>query len=199
MRYLNVNYWGRTRYWWLILLVGILLVAGGFAYWLWPGAGYAVASQLFGWLLVAAGVVQLCVSSGSRRPRGWGWWLAGGVIDIFAGFMLVRSVVLSEVMFPYFLAFIFVFWGIGAVVSAVCKRRRRYWWLYLVNGILMMFIGFFFIEAGYLQNVMMVSFLASLSFIYWGFSVAMIAYDMRPGDVAVAENDRNPSGSADVI
>lgn len=199
MRYLNVNYWGRTRYWWLILLVGILLVAGGFAYWLWPGAGYAVASQLFGWLLVAAGVVQLCVSSGSRRPRGWGWWLAGGVIDIFAGFMLVRSVVLSEVMFPYFLAFIFVFWGIGAVVSAVCQRRRRYWWLYLVNGILMMFIGFFFIEAGYLQNVMMVSFLASLSFIYWGFSVAMIAYDMRPGDVAVAENDRNPSGSADVI
>ena len=66
----------------------------------------AVASQIFGWLLILAGVVQLCVSAGVNRPRGWGWWLAGGVIDMFVGFLLVRSVVLSEIVFPYFLAIV---------------------------------------------------------------------------------------------
>lgn len=182
MKSLNLNYWGQTKYWWIVLVVGILMVLCGFAYWFWPVAGFAVASQIFGWLLVLAGIVQLCVSAGSDRPRGWGWWLAGGVIDMFIGFMLVRSIVLSEAVFPYFIAIIFLFWGISAIISSVSQRRRKYWWLYLINGILLMIIGFFFIEAGWVQNMMMTSFLTSLAFIYWGFSIAMLSYDMKPGE-----------------
>ena len=182
MKALKMNYWGHTKLWWLVLCVGILLVIGGFAYWFWPAAGYARASQIFGWLLVLTGIVQICVSAGINRPRGWGWWLAGGVIDLFVGFLLVRSIILSEFVFPYFLAFIFIFWGISALISGISQRQRKYWWLYLINGVLLLLIGFFFIEAGYLQDMMMVSFLAALSFIYWGFAVAMTAYDMRPTD-----------------
>ncbi len=100
MKALNLNYFGTTKAWWVVLLVGILLVIGGFAYWFWPMAGYAIASQIFGWLLVLAGVVQICVSAGPDRGKGWGWWLAGGVIDMFIGFMMVRSIVLSEAVFP---------------------------------------------------------------------------------------------------
>lgn len=115
MKALFSNFWGRSRYWWVVLVAGILMVLCGFAYWFWPVAGYAVASQIFGWLLVLLGVVQLLVSSGVNRPRGWGWWLAGGIIDMFIGFMMVRSIVLSEAVFPYFIAFIFIFWGISAL------------------------------------------------------------------------------------
>jgi hypothetical protein len=43
-----------------------------------------------------------------------------------------------------------------------------------------MLIGFFFIEAGWVQNMIMVSFLTSLAFIYWGFSICMVAYDIKP-------------------
>lgn len=182
MKALNGNLVGRTRAWWVILLVGILMVICGFSYWFWPVAGFAIASQIFGWLLVLAGIVQLCVASGRNYPRGWGWWIAGGVIDLFIGFMLVRSIVLSEAVFPYFLALIFIFWGISAVCSSVTRRDAKYWWLYLVNGILLMIIGFFFIEAGWIQDMMMTSFLTSLAFIYWGFSLAMGSYDMKPLD-----------------
>lgn len=171
---------GQSRMWWLVLVVGILMVIAGFAYWFFPAIGYAVASVLFGWMLIAAGIVQLCVSAGENRPRGWGWWLAGGVIDMFIGFMLVRSVTLAEAVFPYFIAFVFIFWGVSALVSAVYNRRRKYWWLELINGILLLVIGFFFLEAGYLANMVNVSFLTSLAFIYWGFTLAMSAYDMKP-------------------
>lgn len=178
------TFWGQSKAWWLVLIVGILMVIAGFAYWFFPAIGYAVASVLFGWMLIGAGVVQVCVSAGVDRPRGWGWWLAGGVIDMFVGFMLVRSVTLAEAVFPYFIAFVFIFWGVSALVSAVNTRRQRYWWLQLINGILLLVIGFFFLEAGYLQNMINVSFLTSLAFIYWGFSIAMASYDLRPSKAA---------------
>ena len=152
MKTLSFNFWGQTKYWWIVLLVGILMVLGGFAYWFWPAAGFAVASQIFGWLLILAGIVQLCVSAGVNRPRGWGWWLAGGVIDMFVGFMLVRSVILSEIVFPYFLSIVFIFWGIASIIASVGTRANRYWWMYLINGILLLLIGFFFLEAGYMQD-----------------------------------------------
>ncbi|MDE7368754.1 MAG: hypothetical protein K2N08_03145, partial [Muribaculaceae bacterium] len=64
--------------------------------------------------------------------------------------------------------------------SSVAVRGYRYWWLHLINGVLLLIIGFFFLEAGYVQNMIMVSFLTAVSFIYWGFSIAMTAYDMKP-------------------
>jgi len=180
MKTSNLNYWGISRYWWMVLIIGILMVLCGFAYWFWPVTGYAVASQIFGWMLILAGVVQLCVSAGNNRPTGWGWWLIGGIIDIFIGFMLVRSVILSEAVFPYFIAAVFFFWGISYVFGAVAQSKRRYWWLHLINGILLMVISFFFLEAGWIQNMEMTSFLTSLAFVYWGISISIISCDMRP-------------------
>ena len=71
MKALNVTNFGTTRAWWAVLLVGILMVIGGFAYWFWPEAGYAVASQIFGWHLILAGCVQLSVSFKTRPLSGY--------------------------------------------------------------------------------------------------------------------------------
>ena len=182
MKSVDLRTIGQTRWWWLVLAVGILLVIGGCAYWFWPGAGYAVASQIFGWLLVMTGIVQLCVAAGPNSPKGWGWWIAGGVLDMFIGFMLVRSVILSEAVFPYFLSFVFLYWGIEAFANAA-RRRNKYWWLGIINGILLAVIGFFFLEAGWTSNMYMVSFLASIAFIYWGFTIAIAAYDLKPEQI----------------
>lgn len=181
MKNLLSSFLGTSRYWWVVLVVGILMVVSGFTYWFWPMAGYAVASVLFGWMLILAGIVQLLVASGPDRGRGWGWWIAGGVIDIFIGFMLVRNVLLAESVFPYFLALIFAFWGINALCNGVALSRQKYWWIYIINGILLLVISYFFIEAGWVQNMEMVSLLTSLAFIYWGFSISAVAYELKPG------------------
>lgn len=180
MKTQGFNYFGTSRYWWLLLIAGILLILGGFAYWFWPAAGFAVASLLFGWLLVLTGAVQLCVSAGRNRPRGWGWWLTGGIINLFIGFLLVSNVFLAEAVLPYFLSFVFFYAGIMAFVQAFGGRRGSGWWLYLINGILLVVIAGFFLCGGYLQEMNMVSFLAALAFVYWGFMVSAFAYDIRP-------------------
>lgn len=179
MSALNQNLWGSSKYWWVVLILGIIMVLCGLVYWIWPIQGFAISSQIFGWLLILAGVVRLCISASRNRPHGWKWWLAGGVIDIFIGFMLVRSVLLSEIVFPYFLGIIFVFWGVGVLVSSVSSRNGRYWWLYLINGILLMIIGFLFFEGGYFQKAGMVSSLTALAFIYWGLLIAITSFDMK--------------------
>ncbi|MCF0214361.1 MAG: DUF308 domain-containing protein [Muribaculaceae bacterium] len=180
MKALNANFMGQTKAWWLIFAAGLLMIVCGFAYWLWPAAGFAVGSQIFGWMLILVGIVQLCVGTGPNRTAGWGWWIVGGVIDLFIGFTLVRSIMLSEMVFPYFIAFIFIYWGISAIINACSATQNKYWWLYLINGVLMLLIGFFFIEAGWVQNMLMSSFLLAIAFIYWGFSLTMVSYDLKP-------------------
>lgn len=180
MKSINLSYMGQTRWWWAVLVLGILLILGGVAYWLWPVEGFVTAAILFGWLLILAGIVQLCVAAGPDHPKGWGWWIAGGVIDLFVGFVLVRNLGLSEAVLPLFLAVVFIFWGIEAFVGAAMHTRYRYWWLGLINGILLCLIGFFFLEGSIVNNVFMVSFLTAIAFIYWGFSIAMVGYEMKP-------------------
>lgn len=170
----------QSRSWWAVLVVGILMVIAGFAYWLFPIIGYEVASILFGWMLVALGVVQLCVSGGNRRPRNWGWWLAGGILNMFVGFMLIRNITLAELLFPYFIAVVFIYSGVTTLVNAGMRGRRRFRWIHYVNGVILLLIGFLFFEAGYWANMYNVSFLTSLAFIYWGVTLVILSMDMKP-------------------
>lgn len=179
----TIKFYGQSKLWWLVLVVGILMVLGGFCYWFWPVEGYMVAAMLMGWILIAAGLIQLCVCAGpsENRPGGWGWWLVGGVLDLFIGFVLVRSLYLSMAVFPYFLAFFFIYWGLEQFVSAASNRRST-WWLAIINGILLCVIGFLFVESGIQSTEFMTSFLVSIAFIYWGFTVAIAGYEMKPLD-----------------
>lgn len=170
----------QSKWWWVVVLVGVLLVLAGFSYWMWPAIGYAVASNIFGWLVIMCGIIFLCVASGPDHPRAWGWWVAGGVIDLFVGFMLVRNVFLAESVLPWFLALLFIYWGVEAFIGAGYRRKKGYWWLDIINGVLLCAIGFFFCEAGYLSNMWMVTFLTSIGFIYWGFTLSITGYAMRP-------------------
>ena len=175
-----INFWGYTRWWWVILIVGIMMTIAGFAYWVYPIIGYEVVSMLFGWMMIIAGVVYLTASFSINRPKGWGWWLVGGILNIFLGFILVRSVLLSAMVLPFVFAILFFYWGMNALIGAIMTWKRRYWWINLINGILLLVISYFFVESGFFQDVMMISLLTSVAFIYWVFSIMIIANDMRP-------------------
>lgn len=182
MKQTDSTFYFQSRMWWLILAVGILMVIGGFCYWFWPAEGYMVASMLMGWMLIATGLVQVCVGASDNKPRSWGWWIAGGVLSMFVGFVMVRSLFLSMFLFPYFLAFFFVYWGIEQFMSAGNSPRRG-WWLPVVNGVLLCIIGFLFMESGVKGTAaqeFMTSFLVSLAFIYWGFTLCTVGYEVKP-------------------
>ena len=60
----------------------------------------------FGWLIFFSGVFETALAATSRHfITGRGWMLAGGVIEIILGLILISNVAISEVALPIILGF----------------------------------------------------------------------------------------------
>lgn len=94
------------RNWWLLLLVGILLLAVGVAVFFYPQQSYLGLAVLFGWLMLFSGVLEVALSSTNRHYiTGRGWMFVGGLFEIVLGFILVLNLSISAVTLPVVLGF----------------------------------------------------------------------------------------------
>lgn len=94
------------RYWWLLLVVGAALFVVGLLVFAFPARSYLGLSMLFGWLMLLSGVLEVVLSSVNRHfITGRGWMLAGGIIEIILGVILISHVALSAATLPVFLGF----------------------------------------------------------------------------------------------
>ena len=96
---------GRTvKYWWLMMLAGILCLAAGIAVFAFPLESYVVLSLLAGILMLFVGAAQLIVASTSSNYLTMrGYVLVGGVIDLLLGFLLCIYPALSMTFLPVML------------------------------------------------------------------------------------------------
>lgn len=105
-----------VRYWWLLLIVGIVLLAAGILTFVYPAQSYLSMAVLFGWLMLFAGVMEVVLSSTSRHfVTGRGWMLAGGIIEIVLGIILIFNVALSASVLPVVLGFWLLMRGFSAI------------------------------------------------------------------------------------
>jgi hypothetical protein len=97
------SFFGKTDYWWTILCIGILIAFVGLWMMFFPIDGYMFIARIFGWTLLIAGVFEIIVSATlEKHLSGWGWWLAGGILDVILGIILISNRILSEMVVPYF-------------------------------------------------------------------------------------------------
>ncbi len=178
---LNAHFWGKTHLWWVITTIGILLISGGCWLLFSPMTGYLTITTILLWLLILLGIVQLLVAFGTTRTtQGWGWWLAGGIIDIFLGFMMLGNMSLSTIILPYFLAFIFLYKGVINIVSAFSlATRHKAWWFYLANGLILLILATLFFISPFTAAIA-IDYLFAIAFIYWGISLILFSIDLRP-------------------
>lgn len=94
------------RYWWLLLAVGLLLLAVGILIFLFPARSYLGLSMLLGWVILLAGILEVVLSATNRHfITGRGWMLAGGIIEMILGLVLIFNVALAASMLPLLLGF----------------------------------------------------------------------------------------------
>ena len=100
-------FWGKSKYWWIILIPGILLIPCGCWFLFSPSVGYLTITTILLWMLILIGITQLLIAFNMARHHiGWGWWLAGGILDLFIGFIMLGNIAVSALMLPYFFAFV---------------------------------------------------------------------------------------------
>jgi len=104
------------RYWWLTMLVGVVLFVLGILVFVFPSWSYLGMSMLFGWVILLSGIMEVIVASANRHfVTGRGWMLAGGIIEIVLGVILIFNVALSAATLPMFLGFWLLLRGFSAI------------------------------------------------------------------------------------
>ena len=75
-----------SKYWWLKLIAGLILIVAGIVTLWYPAASYEALTLVFGIVIIISGIVQLTV--GIDNPRYYysrGWAIASVIIDIIIG------------------------------------------------------------------------------------------------------------------
>ena len=75
----------------------------------------------------------------------WGWGLAGGIIDLLFGSILLSNPALSAATLPFVVGFWIIIYGVMAFVDSFASKKagQSNWWLGTLNGLLAVIIGFF--------------------------------------------------------
>ena len=128
-----------VKNWWFSLLLGILYVVVAVSLMFAPLSGYAVLSILFSISMLFSGLLEISFAVSNRKNvSSWGWYLAGGIIDLILGIFLMASPGLSMEVLPFVLAFWLMFRGFSATGYSMDLKRygTRNWGWYMVFGIL---------------------------------------------------------------
>lgn len=174
-------FWGKSKYWWIVLIPGVLLIPCGCWFLFSPSVGYLTITTILLWMLILIGITQLLIAFNmARHHTGWGWWLAGGILDLFIGFIMLGNIAVSALMLPYFFAFVFLYKGVSNLISAFSSiSHHRSWWLYLFNALLLLIMSALFFTSPF-SALITIDLLVGIAFIYWGISLIFFSFDLRP-------------------
>ena len=104
-----------VKNWWLSLLVGLLYIIVAIYLMFAPLASYVALSILFSVSMFVSGLFEIAFALANKKGiSSWGWYLAGGIIDLILGIFLMASPGLSMEVLPFVLAFWLMFRGFSA-------------------------------------------------------------------------------------
>ncbi len=131
----------------LTVVLGILMIISGIWILASPGSSYAALPWALGICMIIEGIGQIFTWS-SRRKAGLagGWSLAGSIISVLAGIILVSSNFMQAAT-DLFLVYFFAAWllvvGIMSIGKSIqdASNSGSLWWLNLISGILLVICG----------------------------------------------------------
>lgn len=150
-----------SNHWWLSLLMGILFLITGTWVLLTPAQSYIALSMLFVITLIGSGIAEIFSGLYMRKEStGWGWIVAGGIVDLLIAFLLATDPALSLTILSFFIGFALLFRSTVAIGVSFDLRNngiRQWKWMMLMGVI---GLGFSFIV---LKNPVIIG----LTFVIW--------------------------------
>ena len=134
-----------THNWFMELIMGIIFIAVGIWVFNTPLASYVTLSILFAFTFLVTGIMELAFAITTRKyMEGWGWSLAGGVLDTLIGLLLVSTPSITMTILPIYVGFAVLFRSFMAIGLAVelNKQEVKNWAVLLFIGILGVLFAF---------------------------------------------------------
>ncbi len=170
-----------VKNWWLFLILGILLVLGGFWVTRTPVESYLALSMVFVALILINGIMQTVFSITNREAiKGWGWYLTGGIFEILVGIFLWSYPAISMVILPFVVGFWLLFRGISVIAFSTDLKdlKIKGWGWILTLGILLTIMSFFMVMDPVFGAFNLI-FLTSFALIFMGVAYIMFSFKLK--------------------
>lgn len=169
-----------VKNWWLSLVLGILYIGVAVCLMFAPLSSYVALSVVFSISMLISGILEILFAISNKHLSSWGWYLAGGIIDLLIGIYLVVYPMVSMEIIPFLIAFWLMFRGFSSTGYAMDLKRygTRDWGWYMAFGILAILCSLLILwqpAVGALYVVYMISF----TFLIIGFFRCMLAFELK--------------------
>jgi len=134
------------KLWWLTLLRGVILVLLALFVFRHPVNALIGVAIYIGVSLLLTGMLQTGFSISLRDTfPNWGWVLAGGLLDIVFGFVLLSNPALTASTLPFVVGFWIIVSGIMSFADSFQSKKEgnSLWGLSMVGGVLSVIVGYF--------------------------------------------------------
>lgn len=169
------------KYWWVMLLIGILFLVGAFYIFSTPEESYISLSIFFAFVILFDGIGSIFFSISNKDViQGWGWQLAAGVISSIIGVALLANPAMSMVMLPIFVGFWIIIKGafiMGASFDLKDLGTDGWGWVTFL-GVMTIILGLIMILNLGFGAAMILSFTA-ISFIVMGLGLIFISLKLK--------------------
>lgn len=134
-----------AKNWYLLLILGIVFILMGVWILRTPVSSLIALTIFFAITFLVSGIFETIYAIANRKIiYNWGWNLAGGIIDLLIGILLISVPGLSFVFLMFYVGFALIFRAIMTIGWAVYLNRQgfRNWGWVLVAGIIGLILSF---------------------------------------------------------
>lgn len=175
-------YTEKPKYWWLSLLVGILAIIMGIWSLITPDTTLVALTVFFIAVFFISGIIDIIYAVSNRKTTtNWGWPLAGGIIDIILGILLVSMPMpLVTTLLVYLIGFWIMFRSI-LTLGFSCELQqngvKNWGWLLALSILGILFSVFYLLSPVF--NGIFVVLLVSIAFMTYGIFRICYAFELK--------------------
>lgn len=164
--------------WWCFLILGISLVVLGTIAIGAPLATTKVAVELFGFLLLAGGVIQVISSFWAGKWSGMLLHLLIGLLYCVVGFMVVDAPVENALLITKLIAIFMIISGAFRIAAALIQRFQDWGWV-LLNGGVTLLLGLLINRQWPASGLWVIGLFVGIEMVFNGWTWIMLALGLR--------------------
>ena len=171
------------KFWWCFLLLGAALVVLGTMCIIDPLVPTLASVVVLGFLLIAAGIIQVVTAFWAGKWSGMLLHILIGVFYGVVGYMIVDSPGVSMLLLTKFIAIFLIVSGLFRIVAALVSRFQDWGWV-LLNGGVTLLLGIIINRQLPAAALWVIGLFLGIELLFNGWTWIMLALGLRSASKA---------------